>query len=103
MLSFVNHGDSYIKVTGILVGNLKGRPIWVWLKLKLTTYVRPKSTIYTPNREDEHPVTSIRDPPPPPTTTTGVCTRTSRLKLRRLNSTSPSPGETYDVPIRAYN
>ena len=66
MLSFVNHGDSYIKVTGILVGNLKGRPIWVWLKLKLTTYVRPKSTIYTPNREDEHPVTSIRDPPPPP-------------------------------------
>ena len=42
-------------------------------------------------------------PPPPPTTTTGVCARTSRLKLRRLNSTSPSPGETYDVPIRAYN
>ena len=36
MLSFVNHGDSYIKVTGILVGKLKGRPIWVWLKLKLT-------------------------------------------------------------------
>lgn len=42
-------------------------------------------------------------PPPHPTTTTGVCARTSRLKLRRLNSTSPSPGETYDVPIRAYN
>ena len=34
---------------------------------------------------------------------TGVCARTSRLKLRRSNSTSPSPGETYDVPIRAYN
>ena len=39
----------------------------------------------------------------PPPTTTGVCARTSRLKLRRLNSPSPSPGETYDVPIRAYN
>ena len=38
MLSFVNYGDSYINETGILVGNLKGRPIWVWLKLKLTTF-----------------------------------------------------------------
>ena len=28
--------------------------------------MRPKSTIYTPKRDDEHPVTSIRDPPPSP-------------------------------------
>ena len=38
-------GYSHIKVTGMLVGKLKlnpyGRPMWVWLKLKLT----PKTDI----------------------------------------------------------
>ena len=45
MLSFVTQGDSYTKVTGLLVGKFKlnplGRPMWVLLKLKLT----PKGSI----------------------------------------------------------
>ena len=93
------------KSDGILVGNLKGRPIWVWLKLKLTTFKWDQNLQFTPLRETMSIPSLLYGipPPPPPTTTTGVCTRSSRLKLRRLNSTSSSPGETYDVPIRAYN
>ena len=40
-LSKLPRGYSHIKVTGMLIGkfnlNPQGRPMWVWLKLKLTS------------------------------------------------------------------
>ena len=53
------------KSDGILVENLKGRPIWVWLKLKLTTFKWDQNLQFTPLRETMSIPSLLYGIPPP--------------------------------------